>query len=167
MRHQHIACVVAHPLFSNCGKYRFLLSIEHTTRKKGEVLCVIMQNPSVAGREFADKSVQFLETLIFQKEYAEFSKVSKILIVNQFARIQTKNFKGKSTDIGPENDQYIKNAIQKADSILIAWGKNNPFIERQQAILKMIRVDENKKVLITRKHPSRGSYSNFIMGYTP
>ncbi len=165
MVYQHIQKIKAKAIYSTCKAYRYLLSLTHTEKENGQTVCVIMQNPSVAGSEFADKSVQFLETLIFQKEYPEFAKVSKILIVNQFARIQTKNFKGRTSDIGPENDKHILKAICKSDIILIAWGKTNPYTKRQQAIQDMIKASENKRILMTKKHPSRGSYQDFILTY--
>ncbi len=124
-----------------------------------------MQNPSVAGSEFADKSVQFLEKLIFQKQNKAFKKVSQIVIVNQFARIQTKNFKGLVEDEGPENKAHLLEAIRISDIILIAWGKTNPFKESQQAILQMIDTFKDRTVLITKKHPSRGMYENFILPF--
>jgi hypothetical protein len=165
MVYRHLDHIDAKAIYSTCGEYRYLLTLQHSERENGQTACVIMQNPSVAGNEVADKSVQFLETLIFQKEYPEFARVSSILIVNQFARIQTKNFKGRTSDIGPENDKHIQSAIGKSDIILIAWGKTNPYTERQQAIGDMIRLSKNKRILMTKKHPSRGSYQDFITAY--
>ncbi len=165
MVYHHKQKIVAQAIYSACKTYRYQLTLQHSGKVNGQTVCVLMQNPSVAGSEFADKSVQFLETLIFQKEYPEFAKVSTIVIVNQFARIQTKNFKGRPTDIGPENNDHIQKAIHKSDIILIAWGKTNPYTERQQAILDMMQAYENKRILVTKKHPSRGSYQDFITTY--
>lgn len=166
MVYKHLNLIDANAIYSICGKYRYQLTLQHKGKENGQTVCVIMQNPSVAGSEFADKSVQFLETLIFQKEYPEFKKISKILIVNQFSRIQTKNFKGRVSDIGPETDNHIRKAIRKSDIILIAWGKTNPYHERQKVITQMIQSFENKKIFITKKHPSRGRYQEFITSYT-
>ena len=166
MVYHHKQNIDAQAIYSACKTYRYLLTLKHSEKENGQSVCVIMQNPSVAGSKFADKSVQFLETLIFQKGYAEFAKVSSILIVNQFARIQTKNFEGSPSDIGPENNDYIQKAIRNSDIILIAWGKTNPYTERQQAIQDMIHAYENKRILVTKKHPSRGSYQDFIATYT-
>ncbi len=166
MVYRHLKKIDAKAIYSTCGAYRYLLTLKYTGKENGQTVCVIMQNPSVAGSEFADKSVQFLETLIFQKEYPEFAKVSTIHIVNQFGRIQTKNFKGNPSDVGPENNDHIQKAICQSDIILIAWGKINPYTKRQQAIQDMIQAYENKKVLMTKKHPSRGSYQDFITTYS-
>jgi len=165
MVYRHLHKIDAEAIYSSCGSYRYQLLLKHRGKANGYSVCVIMQNPSVACSEFADKSVQFLERLIFQKNYPEFSNISEVHIVNQFARIQTRNFKGRPSDIGPENDHYIKSAIHKSDSILIAWGKTNSYTERQLAILEMIRTFKNKKMLMTKKHPSRGSYQDFISSY--
>jgi len=166
MVYRHLNLIDAKAIYSTCGEYRYQLTLQCTGKEIGQTMCVIMQNPSVAGSEFADKSVKFLETLIFQKEYPEFRKVSQVLIVNQFARIQTKNFRGRPSDIGSENDNHIQKSIRKSDIILIAWGKTNPFTERQQVITQMIQAFENKKILMTKKHPSRGSYQDFITPYS-
>jgi len=125
-----------------------------------------MQNPSVADNLVADKSVQFLEKIIFTRNLPQFEKVSKIIIVNQFARIQTKNFQGSKADIGPGNDEQIRDAIRQSDTVLIAWGKTNPYKDRQDAILKMVGEFPEKQLLMTKKHPSRGSYDDFIIPYS-
>lgn len=165
MIYRHIPGVKVKAQYSECKKFRYQLTIKNTLKENGATLCVIMQNPSIAGNKIADKSVQFLETLIFHKNYPEFDEVSHITILNQFARIQTKDFEGKDEDIGPENDIYIHKAISLSNIILIAWGKSNPFIKRQHDILSMISSYKNKKVLMTKKHPSRGTYQDFIVPF--
>jgi len=160
--YKHIPDVRVKAKFSDCKKFRYQLTIENKLIENGTALCVLMQNPSIADDKIADKSVQFLETLIFHKNYPEFEKVSHFTIVNQFARIQTKDFEGKDKDIGPDNDLYIRKAIQQSNIILIAWGKSNPYSKRQQDILSMITSFERKKVFMTKKHPSRGTYHDFL-----
>ena len=166
MIYRHIPGVKVQALFSECKKFRYQLTIENTTKTKGDSLCVIMQNPSIANTETADKSVQFLEKLVFEKELKLFSNVNSIIIVNKFARIQTKYFEGKAGDIGPDNDIHIRKAIDLSDIILIAWGKTNPFLKRQQVILRIIPSIKHEKLLMTKKHPSRGTYQNFIVPFS-
>jgi hypothetical protein len=166
MIHKHIPGVKVNAKFSDCKKFRYQLTIENTTKKNGDSLCVIMQNPSIANTEIADKSVQFLEKLIFEKEVELFRHVKTIIIVNQFARIQTKYFEGKVEDIGPDNDIHIRNAIDLSNTILIAWGKANPFLNRQQDILSVISSFKDKKVFMAKKHPSRGTYQKFIVPFS-
>ena len=165
MVYHHIEHIIAEALYSECGQYRYRLTIQHGTKKNGKTVCVIMQNPSVAGNKVADKSVQFLEKLIFRMKYPQFEEVTRVIIVNQFARIQTRDFKGTPDEAGIKNDSHIRNAIRESDSIVIAWGKSNPYTERQATILNMIREYPGRNVLMTKKHPSRGTYKDFIMEY--
>ena len=160
---KHINGVVAEAQFSPCGRYRYRLTIdrEDSTGDHSSV-SVIMQNPSVANSEVADRSVQFLENLIFNKDYDEFKGVKRIIVVNQFALIQTNDFEGVDDHIGTENDRHIENALDEADIVLIAWGAGNPYLERQQAITSMLAQHRGKKILKTKKHPSRGSYKDFV-----
>lgn len=143
--------------------FRYLLS----ATKKGassepKTVCAVMQNPSYACVEFADKSVQVLERAVFEKDYTEFRGVGRLIIVNQFAFIQTNGFDGTDDKVGPDNDFVISRAIQQADIVLVAWGKCNKYSQRQNEIRKMIRVHKSKKVLQTSRHPSRVVYDGFI-----
>ena len=125
-----------------------------------------MQNPSVANNKIADRSVKFLEKLIFTKGYNEFRNVKKIIIVNQFAFIQTTDFKGLESDIGEKNDGHILEAIRESDTVLIAWGRGNSYSERKTAINNMLAEHSGKTLLETNKHPSRGTYTNFVKAYS-
>ena len=126
-----------------------------------------MQNPSYANKDIADKSVNFLEKLIFEKGYDEFSKIYKIIIINQFAYIQRNDFNGSIEQIGEKNNKVIENCINEADIILIAWGKNNVFKDRIDFVNEILlkKQNRNKKFYITKKHPSRGFYEDFIEEY--
>lgn len=166
MIYKHIPEVFVKAKFSNCKKFRYQLTIENTAKTSGNNLCVIMQNPSVASAKFADKSVQFLEKLIFEKEIELFENIKTITVVNQFAYIQTKDFKGASSKIGKENDIFIRQAIEDSDIVIVAWGKTNPFLKRQEDILRIVYSFKGKKVLMTKKHPSRGTYQDFIMPFS-
>jgi hypothetical protein len=165
MTYSHLPNIAASVVFSGCGNFRYRLSLLDKTRTQGEKVCVIMQNPSVANTEVADKSVQFLEKLIFEKNIVAFRGVSDCVVVNQFARIQTRDFQGGNKDIGPQNDFYIEQAIRSSQIVLVAWGKTNPYIDRQKTILQMIERSKPRQILISSKHPSRGSYKNFIIPF--
>ena len=168
MTYKHIEdVIVTNAEFSNDKKFRYKLEIQLKDKNDGEVLCVIMQNPSYADKNTADKSVNFLEKLIFKKGYEEFSKIYKIVIVNQFAYVQTNDFSGSDEEIGKENDKIIEDCITKADVVLIAWGKSNSFKKRIDFVNSVLRKEQNynKKCYVAKKHPSRGFYDNFIEEY--
>lgn len=122
-----------------------------------------MQNPSYAGEEQADKSVQFLEKNIFELGLPEFTNVGRLIVVNQFARVQTNDFEGLPGDIGSRNDRAIAAAVEESEIILVAWGSTNRFHERKEHILNLMKRQHGKRFYQTRMHPSRGRYADFIM----
>ncbi|HOJ19727.1 MAG TPA: DUF1643 domain-containing protein [Ignavibacteriaceae bacterium] len=162
MVHSHIGNVSVKAVFSSCGKYRYTLTVSKHGLKNGKRVCVIMLNPSMANDKVADKSVQFVEKLIFEKELPEFKRVSELVIVNLYAFLQTKDFEGRKDQIGRMNDSYIGKSIAESDIILIAWGKSKKFAERGEQVKEMIGKYKGKKVYYTKKHPSRGYYRDFV-----
>ena len=155
--YRHLENLSSIPTFSNDKKFRYLLEIGHK-QNKGKTVCVIMKNPSYANQFIADKSVSFLEKLIFQKKIQKFNQISKIVIVNLYSRIQTRDFSASTESIGSKNDIYIRKAIEESNIILRAWGvcENN---ERVQKIEDMVKGFPNKILYKTKKHPAVGSYS--------
>lgn len=151
-----------------CNKrnFRYLLEIKKDDITDGKTVCAVMQNPSYADEDICDKSVNFLEHLIFDGNNSYFKKISRLLVVNQFAYIKTEDFNGEEQHIGPDNDQNIEGAIRDADIVLIAWGAGNRYKERKQVINNILRGHPEKQLLRTKKHPSLGSHSeSFIENY--
>lgn len=145
-------------------RYR-LEAIKDGSSNTPRTVCAVMQNPSYACVEIADKSVQVLERVVFEKDLAEFNGVERLIIVNQFAFIQTKDFIGTDDQIGAENDDAINLTVDESEIVLIAWGKDNCFKQRQKRILEIILAKEGKTLLQTSRHPSKVIYDDFIQQY--
>ncbi|MGZ0018277.1 DUF1643 domain-containing protein [Nitrosomonas sp. wSCUT-2] len=128
-------------------------------------VCAVMQNPSYASDEIADRSVQVLERVVFEKGFVEFNGIERLIVVNQFAFIQTKDFIGTDDQIGERNDHAINRAFDESEIVLIAWGKKNGFIRRQKRILDIVRAKKGKTLLQTSRHPSRVIYDGFILPF--
>ena len=165
--YRHLPDLEVKAVFSDCGNYRYLLKIKRMGVASGKRVCAIMLNPSVANEWQADKSVQFLEKLIFEKAIPYFNKVTEIWIANLFAYIQTKNFKGTPEQVGELNDHYLASAIAAADIVLIAWGKSCSHPERQSKVGELLSRYPDKILLVTKRHPSRGQYENFVTSFQP
>ena len=91
MRYLHIKGVSVKADFSAEDEvlYRYRLEIQKDgAPRSARTVCAIMQNPSYAGEEIADKSVQFLEKNILQLDLPEFQNVGRLIIVNQFAQLR-------------------------------------------------------------------------------
>lgn len=170
MQYKHIDNVDVSAKFSDnkrIGRYR--LEVVHKKRlKKAKTVCVVMQNPSKADEGVADKSVQAIEKVVFEKKYKELDNIGRLIIVNQFAAYQTNDFKGDDNLKDDKNDKEIELAIKEADIILIAWGCSNKYKARKEYIEGLIRKEQNKKkkkVYRTSIHPSRVKYEGFIIPF--
>lgn len=167
MIYRHIDGVNVTAQFANDGslRFRYRLEIILQALPTGRTACVVMQNPSYAGEDIADKSVQFMEKVVFQKGLTEFVGVRRLIVVNQFARIQTNQFQGLPSDIGAINDEAIRIALQESDIVILGWGSSNRYEERQAFVLDLLAGMKTKTVFKTRMHPSRGRYEGFIQPY--
>ena len=159
---RHLEGLIITAVFSDCGIFRYLIENKKTKETSGKRVCAIMLNPSVANETRADKSVQFLEKLIFEKASRYFKGVTNLSIVNLYAFIQTRDFEGRPEQVGPQNDHYLEAAISRADIVLIAWGKSDSHPQRKAGILEVLDQYPGKTILVTKSHPSRGTYMDFI-----
>lgn len=167
MIHRHITDVSVSAQFALESGVNYRYRLEITRRNTiGKTVCVVMQNPSYATEEVADKSVQFMEKVVFEKGLAEFQDVSRLIVVNQFARIQTNDFRGLPEDVGARNNFAIREALLESDIVVLGWGSSNRFEERKAYVLGLLRDMPQKQVLKTRMHPSRGRYNGFIQPFT-
>lgn len=166
MIYQHIKNVSVTAQFAWEGEVRYRYRLEVVQPNvTGKTVCVVMQNPSYASEDVADKSVQFMEKVVFEKGLPEFDGVSRLIVVNQFARIQTNGFRGLPEEIGGRNDAAIREALQESDIVVLGWGSSNRFEERKAYVLGLLQDLPQKLVLKTRMHPSRGRYDGFIQPF--
>ncbi len=141
MIYEHIEGVevTAQLSWENDTRYRYRLEIVLKDAVfTGKTVCVVMQNPSYAGEDVADKSVQFMEKVVFMKGSPEFEGVRRLIVVNQFARIQTNHFQGLPHETGALNDAAIKDALYESDMVILGWGSTNRFEERKAFVLGLL-----------------------------
>ncbi len=168
MIYEHIDGVSVTAQFAWEGelRYRYRLEVALTDAvSTGKTTCVVMQNPSYANEHVADKSVQFMEKVVFKMGLSEFEGVRRLIVVNQFARIQTNGFQGLPHEIGALNDAAIKGALHESDIVIMGWGSANRFDERKAFVLGLLGEMKQKTLFKTWMHPSRGRYDGFIHPY--
>jgi hypothetical protein len=157
------------PVFYGRGESRYRNRLEITLKgaaTTGKTVCAVMQNPSYAGEDVADKSVQFLEKVVFKKALLEFDSVRRLIAVNQFAYIQTNDFEGLPHQIGELNDAAITAALHESDIVVLAWGSSNRFEVRKAFVHGLLGGMKHKTLLQTKMHPSHGRYDGFIQPFT-
>ena len=168
MIYKHIDGVSVAAQFSleNEMHYRYRLEINlKDARPNAKTACVVMQNPSYAGEDVADKSVQFMEKVVFKKGLPEFKDVHRLIVINQFAYIQTTDFQGLPHHVGASNDAEIKRALDESEIVILAWGSGNRFEERKAFVHSLLGKMKNKTIFRTKMHPSRGRYEGFIQAF--
>lgn len=168
MIYNHINNVTVTAQFAWEGNLRYRYRLEiilNEAAPTGKTVCVVMQNPSYAGEDVADKSVQFMEKVVFQKGLVEFAGVRRLIVVNQFAFIQTNAFQGLPHDVGSLNDVAIRDALHESDIVILGWGSSNRFEERKAFVIGLLNEMKQKVILKTRMHPSRGRYENYIQPF--
>ena len=127
--------------------YRYLLTREwNTNAEKPNLACFIMQNPSTGDEYVDDPAIDKCIKLVQCWDCKNNLSHDGIAIVNLYARVGSsgkQTFQGIKDAIGPENDEFIREAIsQYSDSIIVAWGNGsgNPpkFMHRCKSVWAML-----------------------------
>jgi len=92
----------------------------------------------------------------------EFDGIERLIVVNQFALVQTTGFVGLPSDLGSRNDRAIERALDESEVVIIGWGVSNGFESRKEFVLEVLRRMQGKRLYKTSQHPSRGRYDGFI-----
>lgn len=128
--------------FSEDKKHRYLLKKEWDKNKKKAV--VIMINPSTAQEIVTDHTTMFVINNLSKLEYGS------VDIVNMFSKVGTKLRLGVSMDelVGEETDDFLIKSSEKADIIIIAWGKgadnSKRITERQEQLKQLLEPFQDK-----------------------
>lgn len=107
-------------LFVDGKRHRAKLTIPFLGRNTSNSLCVIGQNPSDADEAFADKTVRYIEELIYTRN----PEYSKIVVINLFSRVD--KYKVEVSDL--LNDQckrIFEDTTMEHENILFIHGQLN------------------------------------------
>lgn len=124
-------------VFSDNEKYRYLLTREWDTKKPWAT--VIMLNPSTADMLKYDKTVMNVNNFLIDKGYGAMT------IVNLFAYRSTnpKELRNRDEEYEKLNDDYLIEAFEKADVIIVAWTRTN-FKTRKQEVERIMQNYKHK-----------------------
>lgn len=108
-------------VFSPCGSYRYLL-----TRELGgpRTVLFVMLNPSTADASADDPTLR--RCIGFGRAWG----LGRVEVVNLFAYRATKpvdmlaRLRDGEDVVGPENDQHIVHAVERAERVVLGWGAN-------------------------------------------
>ncbi|MEA2029044.1 MAG: DUF1643 domain-containing protein [Campylobacterota bacterium] len=97
--------------------HRSSLTIPFFERKTNKSICIIGQNPSHANEEYADKTLQYFEKLIFDK----FPQYSKIIMLNLYSRIDTQKKFNQDLEREETYKELLTHLKENSD-FLLAFG---------------------------------------------
>lgn len=119
--------------FSNCGTYRYALWREWDTNLP--TILFLMLNPSIANADSNDPTAERCERRATLLGYGRMD------IRNLFALVSTDpaGLKQHADPVGPDNDVAIMEAALAADLTICAWGKNGSLLNRDAAVITMLR----------------------------
>ncbi len=114
------------------GPYRYLLWRKWNTEQP-HVLWMML-NPSTADEHTNDPTLRRI------LGFSRFFGFGGLEVVNLFAfRSSSPSALALAADaVGPENDQYIQEAVARAGKIIVAWGNEGAFCKRASAVLAQI-----------------------------
>jgi len=119
---------------SVCGKYRYWLS--RRWKPRGSEILFILLNPSTADAKQDDPTLR--RCIGFAQRW----KFSALTVVNLFGYRATDPSELKlltrEEAEGPDNDDHIKEQIDRADLVLVGWGTNGGIHSRDEAVLDML-----------------------------
>lgn len=117
--------------------FRAYLRIPLRQENREKVLCIIGQNPSHANQTICDRTVRYLEELIYLK-----TTYTKIIILNLYPRVDTKKIHDDVDN--SECEIHFKTFIQNESDFLLVFGqpktkKNYKFIERSKKVVSQLQ----------------------------
>lgn len=152
--------------------HRATLFLPFRGRPIGKTLCVIGQNPSSADENVADKTIRYLEELIY-RNHAEYVA---LLIVNLYSRVDTKKL--ATTNLLDEGCERLFNAaLEEHEDFLLVYGKLKDqgayrFPERAKVVANLLKGKRTFKLDIGTPYPphpgnSKILYRNFELRIAP
>lgn len=155
------ATIKTEAIFDATRKYRY--SVKRTWDEKKPKSVIIMVNPN-----FNDHLKQG-PTGLNLTNYVMIKGFGSIEFVNLFAYCTKKsNELRKITEdiIGPNNNEYIKLAVENADLIILGWGDDGSIQRRNTSVLKLLPHRELYCFKLTKRnnpmYPSERLVGNLI-----
>jgi hypothetical protein len=119
-------------IFDTTGKYRYRLWREWDAQ--APKLAFIMLNPSTADAEKNDPTIR--RCIGFARAWG----YGAIEVVNLFAYRATdpQELRAAAEPIGKENDRHLLAAMERSQTLILAWGNWGSLYQRDQAVLRLL-----------------------------
>lgn len=148
-------------LFDETGHYRYRLG--RCWRSQGTQVAFVMLNPSRADA-FADDP-----TLRACIQFAQRWQYGSLSVVNLFGYCtpHPTELKAASDPVGPKNDEYVIEAVQQAERVVLAWGNWGGLGGRDRAILTLLHRHRHKLSYLQLNRSGHPRHPLYIKRDTP
>lgn len=115
-------------VLSQDGRYRYFLS--RNLNFEGPIVVFIGLNPSTADATHDDPTIR--RCMSFAKQW----DARELWMVNLFGYRSTSPnvLKQVQDPVGPDNDQWLNTAVEKADIVVASWGNHSTLMGRGETI---------------------------------
>jgi hypothetical protein len=121
--------------FSDDQEYRYRLW--RTWNHTKPTITFVMLNPSTAGETADDPTIR--RCINFAQEWG----YGTLEVVNLFGLRATdpSKLQEHNAPIGPKNDEFLRQACQDAEMVVVAWGADGSLYGREREVTEMLSMD--------------------------
>lgn len=169
---EHVDLRNVRSCFFDERSHRAYLQIPFAGDRGSQTLCVIGQNPSAADEHAADKTVRYLEELIFLR----LKQYRQMVVLNLYSQVDTTKTE-QTPPLHPECTKLFERFVADETDFLVVFGKlgneqHYRFQDRAREVEPLLRSKHVFKLdLGTSYAPHPGNrkiiYSNFDVGFVP
>ncbi len=156
---------IAACIFSEDRVYRYNWA-RRVSDDPGRMLCIGV-NPSKADEDRSDNTI----TRCCNSARGFGYGVLEMANLNAFRATDPKDMKAAHDPVGPDNDEYLREAIRRCDKIVLGWGIHGAFMDRDMQVLEMIRQEHKTAYCFGKtkggypRHPSRLANSTELVRF--
>ena len=166
---EHVDLPNVQSCFFDDRSHRAYLKIPFSGTRGSETLCVIGQNPSAADEREADKTIHYLEKLI----YLRHAQYRHLIVLNLYSQVDTTKTEN-AHPLHPKCEEIFNRMLDDESNFLVVFGKLTNqgqycFLDRARQIEPILRSKCVFKLdLGTQYAPHPGNpqifYNNFNVG---
>ena len=168
---EHVDLPNVQSCFFDNRSHRAYLKIPFAGARGSETLCVIGQNPSAADEREADKTIHYLEKLIYLKH----SQYRQLIVLNLYSQVDTTKTE-QAKPLHPKCEEIFNRMLNEETNFLVVFGKLTKqgkycFLNRARQVEPLLRSKRVFKLdLGTQYAPHPGNpqilYNKFDVGFS-
>lgn len=125
---------------SPCGAYidpsqRYRYTLWRTWQPDLPTVVFVMLNPSTADASCVDPTIRRCLNLAHSWGFGRLEVVNLFAFRTPYPR----ELRRVKSPVGKHNDEFLLDATQRADAVVLAWGNQGGWLQRDQAVLNLLQ----------------------------